>query len=351
MGFRQHSRHEVALITLPDRFWKWRMRGAACYFADTIKNFSEYDVIFVTDMLSLVDLKSLGGQNFPPVLLYFHENQLSYPIAPGHKRDFDLGLTNIISAVAADKVLFNSKFHFNDFINAASNLIKQAQDARPEWMTKQIRKKTKIIYPGCQFKTGEIDLKKKNIKKPLIIWNHRWDYDKNFECFFDVLCRVKEKNIPFSLALLGERFVNYPPIFDKAREIFEKEILIFDYLDSKDQYKSWLKKGTIVVSSAIQENFGISIVEAVRQGCIPLLPDRLSYPELIPEYLHSKILYKTKKDFEIKLEELVINYETYLPLQTKLSQHMEQFSWQIMVKQYDDILEGMKKEYDIKRKP
>ena len=28
-GLQRHSRHQIELITLPDRFWKWRMRGAA----------------------------------------------------------------------------------------------------------------------------------------------------------------------------------------------------------------------------------------------------------------------------------------------------------------------------------
>ncbi len=361
LGFTQYSRHKVTLVTLADRFWKWRMRGSSCYFVNKVKNFSDYDIIITTDMLNLTDLKSLGGKNFPPVLIYFHENQLSYPLAPGSKRDLDLGLTNIISAVVADKVLFNSKFHYNDFINAATNLIMQTPDAKPEWMVEQIKIKAQIVYPGCQFKTGyqfktscqfktgTTDLKEKNIKKPLIIWNHRWDHDKNFNLFFDVLCSLKEKKIAFSLALLGERFANYPAVFKKARDIFKKEILIFDYLESKEQYKAWIEKGAIVVSCAIQENFGISIVEAVRHGCIPLLPDRLSYPELIPENFHSKVLYKSKKDFEKKLEEMIINFQTYLPLQKKLSLHMEQFSWEIMVKQYDDILEKMKKEYEIKK--
>ncbi len=343
LGFKAHSNHEVELVTLPDRFWKWRMRGAALYFVNHVRDFSVFDAIFVTDMLDLTDFLSLAGKNLPPVLMYFHENQLSYPLAPTQKRDSHLSFTNIISSFAADKVLFNSNFHFNDFIGAASRLIKQMPDFRPGWMIRQIREKTRVFYPGCRFEKGIIDLKERDMNRPLIIWNHRWEYDKNPEFFFDALSALKEKNIAFSLALLGERLKRFPEVFTRAREEFKDQIKVCGYVESKNEYRSWLKKGAIVISCAIQENFGISIVEAVRFGCIPLLPDRLSYPEIMPEDFHSKILYRTKEDMLEKLEDMLLNYQKYLPLQKRLSKEMEQFSWEIIVKPYDIVLEKLKK--------
>ena len=32
-------------------------------------------------------------------------------------------------------------------------------------------------------------------KKPLILWNHRWEYDKNPTDFFKVLYKMQEKNL------------------------------------------------------------------------------------------------------------------------------------------------------------
>jgi glycosyltransferase involved in cell wall biosynthesis len=341
LGFKAHSRHDVTLVTLPDSFWKWRMRGAALYFVNTIKDFSVFDAIIVTDMLDLTDFLSLAGKDLPPVLMYFHENQLSYPLSPRQTRDFHLGFTNIISAFAADKVLFNSQFHLDDFIKSAVRMIRQMPDFKPVWMIEQIRQKAAVVYPGCEFETGQIDLGQKNVKKPLIIWNHRWEYDKKPEFFFDALAGLKEKKIPFSLALLGERYDIFPDIFKQAKEKFKDEIKVYGYVESRKEYVNWLKKGAIVLSCAIQENFGISIVEAARFGCIPLLPDRLSYPEIMPEKLHSKVLYQTKQDLIEKLEDRLINYQDYLPLQKTLSIKMEQFSWEIIVRQYDKNLENL----------
>jgi hypothetical protein len=31
-GLVEHSRYDIDLITMPERNWRWRMRGAALYF-------------------------------------------------------------------------------------------------------------------------------------------------------------------------------------------------------------------------------------------------------------------------------------------------------------------------------
>jgi glycosyltransferase involved in cell wall biosynthesis len=340
-GFEAHSSHDIALVSLPARFWKWRMRGAALYFINKAKDFSAYDVIMVTDMMDLTDFKALAGKDCPPVLLYFHENQLSYPLGPDEKRDFHLGFTNIVSAFAADRVVFNSRFHMDEFMEAARQLIKLMPDARPGFMMDKIMKKASVLYPGCRFDSGPMALEERDQDRPLIIWNHRWEHDKNPELFFKALFRLKKEQVPFSLALLGENFETFPEIFTRAKEILKDEILVSGYVDSREDYISWLKKGAVVVSTAFQENFGISVVEAVRHGCIPLLPQRLSYPEIMPEDLHSRVLYDSEEDFFQKLRDMLTRYPEYLPLQKPLSSEMARFSWERMAKEYDRILEKL----------
>jgi len=82
-GLISHSQHRIDLITLPSRFWKWRMRGAALYFLKKVPDLKEYNGLITSDLMSLSDFKGLTGPSCPPALTYFHENQLTYPLAPG----------------------------------------------------------------------------------------------------------------------------------------------------------------------------------------------------------------------------------------------------------------------------
>lgn len=53
----------------------------------------------------------------------------------------------------------------------------------------------------------------------------------------------------------------------------------------KDQYYQTLMEARIVISTAKQETFGIAMQEAINYGCIPIAPNRLSYPETISKQL------------------------------------------------------------------
>ena len=354
LGLKEYSRHEIEILSLPARNWKWRIRGAALEFARQIENVGKYDLIFATDMINIADFKALLPVKSIPVILYFHENLLTYPLSPGRKsdkkkgqkNDLQYGYTNMTSALVATKIFFNSKFQFDEFILKLDQLIKVAPDFKPQWIKNEIIEKSKILYPGCRFskpgikpniKTDIITGKPEPLNKeaPLIIWNHRWEWDKNPDDFFWALRVLKKRKISFKLALLGEKYGKTPVVFEKAEQEFLDEIIAFGYVNSKKEYLSLLRKGSIVVSTSIQENFGISVIEAVRMGCILLLPNRLSYPEVMPEKHLDEILYSDKTELVKKLERMLLNYQDYIGLREQLSSYMEKYSWNTLIKEYD----------------
>lgn len=150
-GLAAYTRHRIELETLPARFWKWRMRGAALKLVQKLKNLHEFDGLITTDLMSLSDLKALSGPEFPPTLVYFHESQLSYPLAPGERMDYQFGFTDITTALAADRVLFNSHSHHAAFFEKLPAFIQMMPDFRPTWIVNAIRSKCAVLYPGCHF--------------------------------------------------------------------------------------------------------------------------------------------------------------------------------------------------------
>jgi glycosyltransferase involved in cell wall biosynthesis len=340
-GLCSYSRHEIDLMTLPARFWKWRMRGAALYFADKITSLKGSQGLITTDLMSLSDFKALRGKECPPSLAYFHENQLTYPLAPDESMDFQFGFTDITTALAAERVMFNSRTHFDAFFSSLPDFLRMMPEYRLEWVVNEILSKAGVLYPGCQFSAEREEGLFSSDSPPLVIWNHRWEFDKNPADFFDALDAVLAQGLDFRLALLGENFQKVPNEFIAARERLKHRIVQYGYVKSKEEYREWLKLGSIVISTATQENFGISVIEAVRHGCMPLLPERLSYPEIIPTAFHPDVLYKDRSQLIEKLCYLITNYEQFREKIEALSNAMIPFAWNNMIDMYDDTLEKL----------
>ncbi|KAK3702866.1 hypothetical protein QZH41_014138 [Actinostola sp. cb2023] len=99
---------------LPAKKWHWRMRTSALYFAMNIPENHNFCVLFASSVLNLAELVALRPDLAPvKKVLYFHENQLVYPVRKQQERDFQYGYNQIISW-EHDKnpeAFFNVLFH------------------------------------------------------------------------------------------------------------------------------------------------------------------------------------------------------------------------------------------------
>jgi glycosyltransferase involved in cell wall biosynthesis len=343
-GWVSHSRHDITLKTLQDRFWKWRMRGAALYWVNQIPDLNHYDGLIVTDLMSLAEFKALTAEKCPPALVYFHESQSSYPLSDESRQDLQCHFTDITTALAADRVVFNSRSHRDRFLKRLPQLIDQMPDHRPHWVSTAIARKAEVLHPGCWFpkKVGfEIQRAEADFEPPLIIWNHRWEHDKNPGAFFQALSTIKRRGIKFRLALLGENYRRIPSAFIQAKTEFADELVQYGPEKEKPDYFKWLQKGTLVVSTAHQENFGISVVEAVRYGCLPLLPNRLSYPELLPDQVKPASIYYSPKDLVRKLTLYLKDPHQTRQFRRTLAEHMTGFAWERRIHDFDSALDAL----------
>lgn len=307
-GYAAHSRHDVTLLTLPiDGGWRWRMRGAAISLARALgeRPRAPADLIVATDMLDLATFLGLTRQRTAgvPVALYMHENQLTYPLPPGRTRDLAFPWTNYTACLAADAVLFNSAFHRRGFLEALPGLPGRYHDYRELDLVETIAAKAGVLPPGIDLARLDAHRGAGNTRfppphlgrpgnaGPVILWNSRWEYDKGPAAFFEALRELERRGVDFRVIVAGEAIDPGEPSFVAAREWLAPRTLHWGYAPGLDAYRRLLRAADIVVSAAVQEFFGIAVLEAMYCGCVPVLPRRLSYPELLPPETHAACLY------------------------------------------------------------
>jgi glycosyltransferase involved in cell wall biosynthesis len=341
-GYRRTSRHRIELLTMPACKWKWRMRGGALYLADRLPA-TPPDVLLVSDFLDLATLTALRSHPVAklPTVAYFHENQLTYPVREGEERDFQFGITNMTTCLAADRVLFNSSFHRQSFLDATDELLHTMPDCVPDGVAERIRDCSEVIPVGVDL--APIDELRPQAAPPdgplRILWNHRWEFDKAPEAFFRVIERLENVGLDYELAVAGQSFRSAPDVFQWARRQFAHRTRVFGTVPSREQYLRLLLESDVVVSTAIHEFFGIAVVEAVYAGCSPLLPRRLSYPELIPDDAHATCLYGTEDDLFDRLRQWALHPEK--ARQVDLRAAMVRFDWKKIGPRLDGALERL----------
>lgn len=148
-----------------------------------------------------------------------------------------------------------SLFDICEKIYVGSNFIKQ------DVLKKRYVSADKLVVTGLPLDFKRINRFKTNgPKEKIIVFNGR---------------NVDEKQ-PYLFDLLKKRLPQYTYINTQLLNLNKKE------------YYKVLSRAKVVVSFALQENFGYGIQEAVALGCIPIVPNRLAYKEQFgKEYRYS----------------------------------------------------------------
>jgi len=344
-GYARYSAHQVELLTLPARFWKWRMQGAAVTLAESARQLGvRPDVILASDMLNLPVFLGLTRDILAdvPVLLYFHENQLTYPLQPGDKRDLTYGMINWTSMLAADRVAFNSAYHKEVWFEELPRLLKHFPDCSHLPLVPAVREKSVVLPVGCNL--ARLDAARPGMaataatsaagEVPVVLWNQRWEYDKAPGVFLQALDVLAEEGVPFQVVLAGDSVRMTAYEFEAARERLGTRVIHYGWAEAAT-YVRLLWQADVVVSTALHEFFGISVVEAVYCGCLPLLPRRLVYPEVIPEEHHEVCLYDDFEDLLVHLRWALTNVDEAREARRGLRDAVARFDWASMAPRYD----------------
>lgn len=336
-GLQQHSKHDISIASLSGNHWKWRMHGSAISLSSQIAAEQPADLILCTDMLDVATFKGLLPKSWAhvPIATYFHENQLAYPRSPTDpdsslQRDHHYGWINYTSALCSDHVLFNSQYNHDSFLDALPAFLRGFPDHQNLETIDVIRAKSRVLHLGVDFKKFDKHLVTKT--PGLIVWNHRWEFDKNPEEFFETLFELDIEGVEFKLAVCGQQYGKSPSIFREAQERLNSHIVHFGTMDRFEDYARLLWSADVVPVTSNQDFFGISAVEAIHCACKVLLPNRLAFPEHVGQ---SEWLYEAG---QLK-DRLKGSLDS--PTLSKPIAEIGHYDWMSCISVYDDLLGAM----------
>jgi glycosyltransferase involved in cell wall biosynthesis len=165
----------------------------------------------------------------------------------------------------------------------------------------------KCISPGVYPLEWISNLTNTNPKDNIVVFPHRLNYDKA------------------------------PWIFDSLKENVQKTHPHIKFIKtqeqnfSKEEYYEFLKKCKVIFSANRHENLGIGTFEAISSGCIPLVPNKLSYKEIYKDpflYDVDENFYENFSEYLTPLSNKIIdfveNYNTYKPMINSMTAEIQE---------------------------
>ncbi|MDJ0791951.1 MAG: DUF3524 domain-containing protein [Acidimicrobiia bacterium] len=341
-GYASSSRNDVTVISHEARFWKWRMHGSFVTLAAELENHvAEHgppDVIVASSMMDVSAFAGAVRSLAPgvPIAAYFHESQFTYPLSPADRVDQTYAMKNWASAATADLVIFNSEFHRSVFRAEARALLNSFPDHKHIELVDPVVDRSIVLPVGIEASQFGPPARASD-EPPLIVWNHRWEHDKGPHELLAIVEGLIEADVDFTMGMCGEVFVSVPPAYDLIIEALGDRLVHAGWLERTD-YIDTLNRASVVLSTSIQEFFGIGVLEGVVAGARPVLPDRLVYPERV-ESLGAdptEVLYESP---EHGVELITASLDR--PPDQRLQEVAAAYDWESVADGYDDVLETL----------
>ncbi len=311
---RTFSHWQWTVLTLPPRYFSWRIRGNSLTWAfghkDTLS--MDYDLVIATSMTDLSSLRGFVPSLAKiPTLVYFHENQFDYPNRDKARVSVEPQILNLYTALCADHILFNSHYNRDSMLTGVAGLLKRLPDHIPAGIVEQLRERSSVLAVPLADECYQMATVPSEIQSALwaetetsgnnasmssdrssraairLLWAARWEHDKGPDLLLAILQELRTRNIDFKLCLLGQEFRQSPEVFAVIKQQFSSRLVQFGYEPSAARYHQWLGSADLVLSTAQHEFQGLAVLEAMAAGCTPVLPNRLAYPE----WVESDFLY------------------------------------------------------------
>ena len=204
---------------------------------------------------------------------------------------------------------------FVNRLNDANILLISNSKFIQDSIKQKFSKNSVVIYPPVELELFQNDTKKENS----VITVSRYSQEKNLEFAIDVF---QDTDVKYTLIGNTKTRVNklyYEKILASVNGIRSKISLLKNVERSKVVENLQRSK---VYFHASPETFGISVVESIAAGCIPIVPDNSAHKETVPV---NELRYgsNNKKDAQEKIQKAIAgDYDDLIkPLQDSLKNY------------------------------
>jgi glycosyltransferase involved in cell wall biosynthesis len=343
-------------LTLPPRHFSWRVRGNALHWSMTERDRLEggYDLLVATSMVDLATLRGLVPALAQiPTIVYFHENQFVYPQDRQRHNLLEAQMTSLYSALAADRVLFNSQYNQSTFFEGCQALLDRLPDYVPPAVVASLQQKSSVLpVPVDPVDSATISSQwpkkqSKTAARPLrLIWVGRFEHDKGAGGLRRILCRLEDAGLDYELAITGQQFRTSPEVFGEIQTSYAHRLVQFGYIESADDYRALLQGADIVLSTALHEFQGLAVLQAVARGCLPVVPERLVYPEIYPATFCYESLPENPDEEAASAMELIAKLAENLEEHTVVPPDVSMFEAEHLVGLYERVFTRTAALYD-----
>lgn len=341
--------------------WPMKSRGAdSWHFTDDHRLTSlervvffpwPYDTAMRTSVLGFYpeSFKQLEN-DFAPTIYWMHQVESAQQISSGYYQSFNRSSAPAVIAqhhyiiheslpypmkqllprlwaqmggtIASDRVILNSQHTYTMMIESFSKYL------LPEQMQTIIDKSTVLLFGLVN--TALFDHAITPHDKPVIVYNHRFEAYKRADVTAAVLNGLRDARYDFEIWVTQT--------IDQKKGFFPTDKIVGS--PSFDTYIDNIAIPAINTINSVHETFCIAILDSLALGHIVVLPNSVTFPELVPpDY---PFLFNTPAEQRRMLETILSTWPKYYDMySTQLREYVrERFNTVSYVKSYANILQN-----------
>ncbi len=201
----------------------------------------------------------------------------------------------VYACLSAQAISFNSAWNRDSALAGIRQLSRRLPEPIDHRLVERIDRLSGVLPVPVDLAGGQ-ERSPRTPTAPLrIVWNHRWEFDKGPELLLAIVEQLVTRHLRCELAIVGQQFRKRPDAFDAIEQRLaacagegETRLVEWGFVEAREDYRALLARTDVVLSTAWHDFQGLGVIEAVAAGAVPLLPDRLAYPEFFaPSYLYT----------------------------------------------------------------